>query len=208
MRVHVSLTSLALLVLAGSLSAQDSTNVTAAGPAAADSVHAQPKKKKGFFGKVKDAAMNKTVQQVAKVAACTMIPGGTMVAGAIDAASSASDGNASGAASGAAGAATGSSCMGAPGGGAGMPGVSGAAGMAAMAGTAAEMMAGNSRFGGAEPGAVPGPGTEGSEFVMTEKQEKQYIKMMKKAGLSEEQAVAQLAQYKHAMASGTANDEN
>ena len=197
MRAPVIITSLVLLALAGSLAAQDSIPVAAA---VADSAVAQPKKKKGFFGKVKDAAKNKTVQQVAKVAACTMVPGGSMVAGAIDAASNASDGSAAGAASGAAGAATGTSCMGAPGG--GMGGMSGAAGAAQMAGAAAELMAGNSRFGDAEPGTEPGPGTEGGQYVMTEKQEKQYIKMMKKAGLSEEQARAQLELYKKQM-SGT-----
>ena len=202
MRVQVSLTSLALLALAANLAAQDSILAATAGPATTDSVVEAPKKKKkGFFGKMKDAAKNKTVQQVAKVAACTMVPGGQMVAGAIDAASSASDGDAAGTASGAAGAATGSSCLGTPGG-AGMGGMSGAAGVANMAGTTAAMMAGSARFGDAAPGAAPGPGTDGGQFVMTEKEEKQYIKMLKKSGLTEEQAKQQVEIYKQQM-SGT-----
>ena len=46
------------------------------------------KKKKGggLFGKVKGVAKNKVVQSVVKIAACTMVPGGQYVAGAIDAA--------------------------------------------------------------------------------------------------------------------------
>ena len=65
------------------------------------------KKKKGggLFGKVKGVAKNKVVQSVVKTAACTMVPGGQYVAGAIDAAANKN------AATGAAGAATGSSCM-------------------------------------------------------------------------------------------------
>ncbi len=65
-------------------------------------------KKKGLFGKVKGVAENKVVQSVAKTAACTMVPGGQVIAGAIDAASSKSAGEA---VSGAAGAAAGTSCM-------------------------------------------------------------------------------------------------
>ena len=78
-------------------------------------------KKKGLFGKAKSVMSNKIVKAVVKTAACTMVPGGQAIAGAIDAASSKSAGEA---AQGAAGAATGSSCM--PGmggmGGAGMTG--------------------------------------------------------------------------------------
>jgi hypothetical protein len=48
------------------------------------------------------------VQSVAKTAACTMVPGGQVIAGAIDAAGS---NTANGAAAGAAGAAAGTSCM-------------------------------------------------------------------------------------------------
>lgn len=62
----------------------------------------------GVLGKVKGLAKNKIVRQVAKTAACTIVPGGQVIAGAIDAASSEGAG---GAAQGVAGAATGSSCM-------------------------------------------------------------------------------------------------
>lgn len=194
MRRHAGVMTLAHLALAGALAAQDSVSAVAASPP--DSVVEAPKKKKGFFGKMKDMANNKTVQSVAKIAACTVVPGGQVVAGAIDAASSAGDGNAVGAASGAAGAATGTSCFGGPA--AGGAGAGGAASMAVMAGATA-MDGGDARFGSAAPGAAPGPGTEGGQYVMSEKQEKQYIKMLKKAGLTEEQAQAQLAQYRKAM---------
>jgi hypothetical protein len=119
-----------------------------------DTVAAAPvaKKKGGLFGAIKGVAKNKVVQQVAKTAACTMVPGGQYVVGALDAASSKSAGQA---AAGAAGAATGSNCM--PGGamgampGAGMPGMSGAnaAGAAASQAQAAQMMGGASAMGSA-----------------------------------------------------------
>jgi hypothetical protein len=93
----------------------------ASAPDSAGAPEADKKKKKGggLFGKVKGVAKNKVVQSVAKTAACTMVPGGQYVAGAIDAAASKN------AATGASVAATGSSCM--PGlGGMGMaPGVPG-----------------------------------------------------------------------------------
>ena len=91
------------------------------------------KKGGGLFGKVKGVAKNKVVQQIAKTAACTMLPGGQVVAGAIDAAANK---DAVGAA---AGAATGTTCM---------PGMGGAG---AMAGGA---MAGGAMPGGVMPGAV------------------------------------------------------
>ncbi|MBA3318104.1 MAG: hypothetical protein H0T50_08445 [Gemmatimonadales bacterium] len=98
----------------------------------------EKKKGGGLFGKVKNVAKNKVVQQVAKVAACTMLPGGQVVAGAIDAAANK---DAVGAA---AGAATGSTCM---------PGMGGAGAMAggALAGGA---MPGGALGGGAIPGAA------------------------------------------------------
>ena len=55
--------------------------------AAQDTTQPAPKKKGGLFGKVKGLAKNKVVQQVAKTAACNMVPGGQLVAGAIDNAS-------------------------------------------------------------------------------------------------------------------------
>ncbi len=94
---------------------------------------AKKKKGGGLFGKVKGVAKNKVVQQIAKTAACTMLPGGQVVAGAIDAAANK---DAVGAA---AGAATGTTCM---------PGMGGAG---AMAGGA---MAGGVMPGGVMPGVV------------------------------------------------------
>lgn len=147
-RAHALRLVLALAPLtlsATGLLAQDSTTVTGA---PADSV---PKKKKGLFGKLKEVAADKTVQSVAKVAACTMVPGGQYVAGAIDAASSKSAGQAT---STAASAASGSNCYGggvmnaAAGGAApGMTnvvagGLNGGAGLARMTGMSMPMMNG------------------------------------------------------------------
>lgn len=106
-----------------------------------------PKKKGGLFGKAKGVMKNKVVQQVAKVAACNMVPGGQMIVGALDAASSKSAGEA---ASGAAGAATGSSCM---------PGMGGA-GMGAAGMTGAGMAAGG--MGGGGMGGLVGAGLAGA----------------------------------------------
>jgi hypothetical protein len=100
----------ALAMLAAMLAAPAPTLVRAQAPADSASAAAAPDsahRKGGLFGKVKKVASNKVVQSVTKVAACTVVPGGSAVAGAIDAAASK---NASGAATGAAEAATGSAC--------------------------------------------------------------------------------------------------
>ena len=103
------------------------------------------KKSGGLFGKVKNVAKNKVVQQVAKTAACTMLPGGQIVASAIDAAGD------KGAVGAAAGAATGTSCM---------PGMGGAAGVAGAAATAGAL-------GGGAPGAiVPGAAFAGTGMMV------------------------------------------
>jgi hypothetical protein len=123
----------------GQVTAQDQS------PSAAE----QPvpeKKKGGLFGKVKRLTKNKVVQQVAKTAACTMVPGGQVIAGAIDAASSKSAGEA---AAGAVGAATGSNCMG--GGGLGAAGAA-----TGLAGAAVQAGAGGSTLGAALGGLSPG----------------------------------------------------
>jgi hypothetical protein len=87
---------------AASVAAPDSA---ALAPDSANAPESGKKKKGGgLFGKVKGVAKNKVVQSVVKTAACTMVPGGQYVAGAIDAAANKN------AATGAAGAATGSSC--------------------------------------------------------------------------------------------------
>ena len=122
MRHSLSLALAAILIAApGRLSSQTATDSTAPDSA--------PHKHGGLFGKAKRFVGNKTVKAVAKTVACTMVPGGQMIAGAMDAASSK---NVEGAAAGAAGAATGAGCMPGGMGGASMAG----AGMsqAAMAG--------------------------------------------------------------------------
>jgi len=101
-----------------------------------EAVDTAPKKKGGLFGKAKGLMKNKVVQTVAKTAACTMVPGGQALAGAIDAASSR---NAGEGATSVAGAATGSGCM------PGMPG-------AGLLGAAASRSAGPGMAGLVYPG--------------------------------------------------------
>jgi len=128
----------------------------AAAGSAADTTDTVVKKKKGgLIGAAKKVAGNKVVKQVAKVAACTMVPGGQAVAGAIDAASAKSAGEA---AQGAAGAATGSSCM---------PGMGGAG----MANTAAQAAANSAAPTGPPQGMMPygaagAPGYPGGQAMM------------------------------------------
>jgi hypothetical protein len=128
--------------------------------AAPDSAAQDKKKGGGLFGKAKKFAGNKAVQQVAKTMACTMVPGGQVIAGAIDAAGSDNVGEA---ASGAAGAAAGQTCM--PGGmGAGMtnpgtgmasvPGLGMAAGAEGLAGMAGGGMSGAAMGHGAAGGGM------------------------------------------------------
>jgi OmpA family protein len=67
--------------------AQSGSTVTQATDSIAAAVAPAVKKKKGgLFGKVKGLAKNKIVKSVAKVALCTAVPGGSMIAGALDAA--------------------------------------------------------------------------------------------------------------------------
>lgn len=185
--------ALILLAVAWPVAAQDSA--TAAPP-----TDSQPApKKKGMFGKLKSIAGNKTVQTVAKVAACTMVPGGQFVAAGIDAAGNAADGNVAGAATGAAGAATGSACAGAiggiggaaaggapvPGMGAGMGSIPGVAGSAAT--IAGAMTAGS---------GLPDDGTGGQPAQLSAKDEKKMRSMLKKQGMSEDQINSTMAMYK------------
>ena len=67
--------------------AQSGSTVTqATGDSIAAAVAPVVKKKKGgLFGKVKGLAKNKIVKSVAKVALCTAVPGGSMIAGALEA---------------------------------------------------------------------------------------------------------------------------
>jgi outer membrane protein OmpA-like peptidoglycan-associated protein len=66
-------------------SAQSGAPASGNTAAASDTAQPAPKKKKGgLFGKMKSLTQNKVVQQVAKTAACNMVPGGQLVAGALD----------------------------------------------------------------------------------------------------------------------------
>lgn len=161
---------------------------------AADSAGQPAPKKKGMFGKLKSIAGNKTVQSVAKVAACTMVPGGQFVAAGIDAAGAAADKNAVGTATGAAGAATGSACYGGMAGGgaasaAGMGSVPGLAGTASSAAGAMTAMAAVSQM-GAQPGTTAAPGE------LSAKDEKKMRSMLKKQGMSDDQINSTIAMYK------------
>src|SRR5918994_454043 len=75
--------------LLGSVSASAQSG-SAVGDAASDSLGAVvapvAKKKGGMFGKVKSLAKNKIVKTVGKAALCTVVPGGQVIAGALDAA--------------------------------------------------------------------------------------------------------------------------
>ncbi len=198
-----------LMAIAWPVFAQES----AASAPAADSAAPAPKKK-GMFGKLKSIAGNKTVQSVAKVAACTMVPGGQFVAGAIDAAGHP---DAGGVAAGVAGGATGAACgMGGIGtgvggaavAGAGMTGVPGMAGAAssvpglagvggasvstaaavASAATMTAAMFAKPGGGGGDPSGAPG--------TLSAKDEKKMRSMLKKQGLTDEQIEQSMAAQK------------
>jgi hypothetical protein len=128
------------------------------------------KKKGGLFGKVKGVAKNKVVKTVAKAALCTAVPGGSMIAGALDAAETK---NVAGAAANAA--TGGSSCM---------PGMAGMAGQAnpAAAGIGA---AGAGALGAAVPGvALPGqPSAAMPGMAISPEQMKQLMEQYRKAGM-------------------------
>jgi len=133
------------------------------------------KKKGGLFGKVKGVAKNKVVKTVAKAALCTAVPGGQVIAGALDAAETK---NVAGAATSAA--TGGSSCM---------PGMAGMAG-APSPGAAGIGAAGAGALGAAALGAtVPGVGLPGQPstgmpgMAMSPEQMKQLMEQYRKAGM-------------------------
>jgi hypothetical protein len=105
-RYALRLTALAYLLgfAAQAALAQTATDSTRAGDSTAVP---DTTRKKGLLGKVKHVAQSKVVQQVAKTAACTVVPGGQVIAGAIDAAGSKDAGSA---ATSAAESATGAGC--------------------------------------------------------------------------------------------------
>jgi hypothetical protein len=103
MRSLLAILFVSTLLLPGTSAAQSGSAVS---PATGDTAAPAPKKKGGMFGKMKGLAKNKIVKTVAKTALCTVVPGGQVVAGALDAAETK---NVAGAAASAAGG--GSSCM-------------------------------------------------------------------------------------------------
>lgn len=159
--------------------------------AAQDTTQPAPKKHGGLFGKVKGLAKNKVVQQVAKTAACNMVPGGQLVAGAIDnasakkAAKNAATNAAKGAVVGAAlGAAGGKSTCGG-----GLMGNLGAAGMAK----------------GVAGAGIPGMPTTGMPGVGTSAdQMKQMAEQYQKMGMNPVQIKAMQQQMAASATPGTA----
>ena len=123
--------------------AQSGSTVGEATDSTAATVAPAAKKKGGLFGKVKGIAKNKVVKTVAKVALCTAVPGGSMIAGALDAAETK---NVAGAAASAV--TGGSSCM---------PGMAGMAGKANPA-AAAIGAAGGGALGAVGAGALGAAG--------------------------------------------------
>ncbi len=114
---------------------------------AADSATVQPKKG-GMFSKMKGLAHNKTVQNIAKAAVCTAVPGGSLVVGAIDAKQNKSAGSLVGGAA-AAAAGAGAGCM---------PGMGSLAGMGGLGGVGGA----SGMMGAALGGGVPKPGLAGA----------------------------------------------
>src|SRR4051812_32277165 len=82
-----------VLVIAGpSLGSAQTGSAATAGGAAQDTTQPAPKKqgglfhkKSGLFGKMKGLAESKVVNSVAKTALCTAVPGGSLVASALEA---------------------------------------------------------------------------------------------------------------------------
>ena len=173
---------LAIAFLVPEVGAAQSAGAVA--PVVADSTPAAPApaaKKKGLFGKVKGLAKNKIVKTVAKTALCTAVPGGQVIAGALDAAETKN----------VAGAATtavtggGSSCM---------PGMAGMAGPPS-AGAAGIGAAGVGALGASvSGGGVPGqPSTGMPGMAMSPEQMKQMQEQYGKMGMDTAQLRAMMA---------------
>jgi len=178
---------LAVMFLAPQTAAAQS-DAAAVAPAVTDSVAAagaavvKKKKKGGMFGKVKGLAKNKIVKTVAKTALCTVVPGGQIVAGALEAAETKDVAGAAGAAGAALSGGGGGGCM---------PGM---AGMAAPTGPAGGGIgaAGLGALGaGASAAAMPGqPSTGMPGMSMSPEQLKQMQEQYKKMGLDPAQLQA------------------
>ena len=155
-------TTLSLQLTLPAALAQEATDSTA-------STSEAPKKKKGLFGKVKGLAKNKVVKTVAKTALCTAVPGGQMIAGALDAAETKDVAGAASTAAGGSG-----SCM--PGlGGMGAPSAAKAAAGAAGVGALGA---------GVPPVGVPGqPSVAMPAMAISPEQMKQMQEQYKKMGM-------------------------
>jgi hypothetical protein len=126
-----------------------------------------------MFGKLKGLAKNKVVKTVAKAALCTAVPGGQVIASALDGAKTKSAAGVAGAAAGVAGG--GGSCM------PGLPGMAAPAG----AGSAAIAGAGTSAIGaGVSAVGLPGqPSTGAPGMAMSPEQLKQMQEQYGKMGM-------------------------
>ena len=126
-------------------------------------------KKKGMFGKVKGLAKNKIVKTIGKAALCTVVPGGQVIAGALDAAETKD--------------VAGAAVTAATGGGSCMPGMAGTAGAAAPAAGIGGAAAG-ALGAGISGAAVPGqPSTGMPAMAMSPEQLKQMQEQYGKMGM-------------------------
>ncbi len=82
--IHIAMIALVLTLPATGAAQTAAVTPAGADTSSSDTTSPAPKKKGGLFGKVKGIAKNKVVKAVAKTAACTMLPGGHLIAGAID----------------------------------------------------------------------------------------------------------------------------
>ena len=88
--IHLAVIALALaLPVAGAAQSQTAADTTQPAPKKGGGLFG---KKGGLFGKAKALTQNKLVQTVAKTAACNMVPGGQLIAGALDKGSPAKNG--------------------------------------------------------------------------------------------------------------------
>lgn len=158
---------------------------SAVAPVVADTIAATAaavvkKKKGGMFGKFKGLAKNKVVKTVAKTALCTVVPGGQVVAGALDAAETKNVAGAAGTAGAALSGGGGGGCM------PGMPGM--AAPTGAAAGGIGAAGVGALGAAGASAAAMPGqPSTGMPGMAMSPEQLKQMQEQYGKMGMDSTQ---------------------
>jgi hypothetical protein len=183
--IHLAVIAFALVLpVAGAAQSSNAADTTQPAPKKGGGLFG---KKGGLFGKAKALTQNKLVQTVAKTAACNMVPGGQLIAGALDKKSAAKTGKdaAVGAAAGAAlGAAAGKGnpC------GMGMMGNLGAAGM-------------NQSVPGAGIPGMPTTGMPG--MAISADQMKQMAEQYQKMGMNPAQIKAMQQQMQAANPGGT-----